>query len=411
MPISLTRLNEFFYTTLIVLIIASYPISAGLSELLGLPVESSIMAIIFRLLVLLAAFCLAIIAITRQEVFFKTKTLLILIFLFFYSFRLIYDLDIRNIDGAYPKIKYYGVFFGQILFPVLVICISEVPKNFSNRVLNLLKYILFFSLILNLFVLFFAYGGSFEESGLRLSSQKLNPISLGSLAVSLILCIYAERKLLKNTHKKISLLSLMMFLIALYTLGISGSKGPLVALVMAIFFVEYVLSKSKLNLIKNLMIFIFFIAPAFFVIGSSLDLSIIERLLSVNSNSETSIISRISLIIEASLVFLENPIIGYSIILPSGGYPHNIYLESFSSMGLIGGLLLIFFLIASLYYAKKLILFDIRFIIFGCLFAQYAVMQAFSGSISQVSEFFILGTLLLVTFSALKKQKRLSYDY
>ena len=159
------------------------------------------------------------------------------------------------------------------------------------------------------------------------------------------------------------------------------------------------------------MIFIFFIAPAFFVIGSSLDLSIIERLLSVNSNSETSIISRISLIIEASLVFLENPIIGYSIILPSGGYPHNIYLESFSSMGLIGGLLLIFFLIASLYSAKKLILFDIRFIIFGCLFAQYAVMQAFSGSISQVSEFFILGTLLLVTFSALKKQKRLSYDY
>ena len=81
--------------------------------------------------------------------------------------------------------------------------------------------------------------------------------------------------------------------------------------------------------------------------------------------------------------FLENPIFGSAVVeMNSRTYPHNMVVESFMAIGLIGGLLFSTILLVSIGFSLKLILQRSQSSWLAMLFIQTAIGCQFSGSLS-----------------------------
>ena len=104
--------------------------------------------------------------------------------------------------------------------------------------------------------------------------------------------------------------------------------------------------------------------------------------------------------------FLKHPIFGKAYLLDNGSYVHNIFIEQFRAVGIVGGIL---FLVVTLYAicmgynafkARKDVL------IIYLLFLQYVVYGCFSSSIIAIPQYWIG---LFVVLNYIKQNKQLSF--
>lgn len=206
-------------------------------------------------------------------------------------------------------------------------------------------------------------------------SYFLNPIYLArscGLAV-LALMFLSEDKLNKVI---ISSLYIILFL-GLY---MSGSRAPVLALI-AVFITKYAFSNQKEKYITLMLSFVF---ASFLMIAFHQELYSIFHGFIVRDNDsiDSAIEDRFTLLLTAKNMFLNHPIFGeglgsfsyYSYL----GYPHNIFMEVLSELGLVGAIFLFLLLVTGFRLPKN----DIFFLMFFFCFVNALSSGSFSNNVA-----------------------------
>jgi O-antigen ligase len=343
----------------IVTLMFTFPISSGFISVLGLNstvINFSIRAIISLMLIFVFFLSLKI-TIPKLDILQQ----LIAVFLFIYTVKILYDIEILGIQiGSSTPLTLYAMYFGNIILPVMVLIIFQDKIRIIDD--NIIFWILLIScasivlpiLLLGsngLYELFLARNvlasdGSGEEKAI------LNPITIGlhGELLAIVSIILND----KNKKNSISIYKLGI-IVGVLTMILGASRGPILGFTICLFiFTLYRLNNLRKLSISGTIVFLLILSFAFFLVFNlnSDDFYVIERLNSLNEDD-----TRKQLLSSALSDFYKNPIFGHQFVLSDGGwYPHNIYLESFMSLGIIGGSVFIILILFTLIKIFKIFL-------------------------------------------------------
>lgn len=300
-----------------------------------------------------------------------------LIFWMLYIVRLMHDTVYPPERLARPIGEFYLYAIGTCLLPSLA---------FFNRMDELtVRRALLATLIVvgagAVATVAFNYQALGTEFGRSVGNEYLNPITVGHLAVTLVvLCAYLllQRPPSVNVPKPLLWLGILL---ALPCLALSASRGPVVALtVMLLLLCVHAYRRGQKLLVIALVAVIAVASPFVIDAIAKLGSDLVERLNYTLSHYEDE--ARIGLVAAAWSQFLDHPIIGSAIVeKTSGNYPHNLVVESFMATGILGGLAFTMLLLAGVRAALRLILNTRVHAWLGLLFVQLAVWTNLSGSL------------------------------
>lgn len=291
-----------------------------------------------------------------------------------------------------------------------------MPSLYIRKINEELDYIRF-SLLSGIFLclyLFFSYkeiasgmllaattGGQFEGLG------GIDIISYGHLGLSLIiLAVY----IIMYSSKKLLPLGMLFIAVGLSAMVLSGSRSPFVALAICLF----VLLKSKYSkwyyLLIGLILVVIFAnlfqeeVLRFNDYLKSMGISSFDRVVNTfwgeGMSMADSSSGRDDIWAVGWSMFIQNPILGVSYLMPDDSYVHNIFIEQFMSLGLFGGVLFILINIKTLYFGWKTITYFPNTALVYVLFIQYLVLGCFSRTI------IALGAYWLFMFITIKNYER-----
>jgi O-antigen ligase len=319
---------------------------------------------------------------------------IIMLFLFIicYSTRIIYDFG-YNPDLVKDRNEYLLFWFFVCLIPALNFLFLE-SKDSKKYLYLCLLFLVIASVTVIPQILQNSFSKVFIAQG-RLSTDALNPISLGHQSASLIIIIvynfiFAKKNdivKLKNINRFVNILLLIIGIILVI---FSASRGPLIALIIVITLqflvsIRQGLTYKKLSQITSIIIFISCL------IGFSLPLAvnsgsrIVERISDSfisGSDFDTRFVQRPELYSKAIELISEYPIFGSGLEVPKLGYPHNLILEAFLSTGILGGSLFLILYICAITKAISIIMAkNNNWSWLGFIYIQYAIGAMFSGSL------------------------------
>jgi O-Antigen ligase len=319
----------------------------------------------------------------RQNSYF----LVLFLFIFFYSCRVIFDVFINNYLQLERDSSNYILFWFFIsLFPGLnyLFLDKNTPKEYFSITW-------FFHLLIAIQAVFINPVNQNElylYSG-RAANVALNPISLGNYGASLSTISFFMLMNLPSENSKHKIIIKNIYLLAVllgtYMTFIAASRGPLIGLVIGLLLILITAKGSQIRRIAGLIL-----AAIGGLIMSLISLyngtsSMVERflLLSEEVEGRGDAISRGGLYAKSISLILDNFTVGFGLELPDGwGYPHNLIVESFLALGLIGGLIFTALLLITLIQSFKLLTNkNSQWGWVGILFIQNAIGGMFSGSI------------------------------
>ena len=273
------------------------------------------LTLVFYIMLYVLSF--VVIIMKKQEFYFKKIDSLFYIWVFLMILGVL--LTPTPFNGLFKIAKF--VFLGLSL-----IFFSRVFIQDRNDLKNLLRYLLTMSVFTELIILgdFIRNGASVDR---YLSFGTVSPIPLGMLGVtttSLALILYL--------YKKIGSFRFLLILVpSISTMVISGSKGPIVSLLICIILMlPIVLRRIKFRIlfIAGLGLFALSRVP---IIKQSLD-TLMYRFSNIDNDMSTSI--RLDMYYESINLFKENPILGKGTgALPV--YPHNFFVEVLAENGIL----------------------------------------------------------------------------
>lgn len=317
-------------TWLLVMIMTGYPLAAVLVSFLRF--ESSAITIPFRVVVFgLAIFILA------SGLFVSMRgrpSKLLLIFLIVYMARLVYDYLISDNEFAPDALQFFMI---GTLAPALAIAIS-IDERFNERAFNIRLSAIAVLCLLGYYFLQIT-GRITIDFEARAALSALNPISLGNFAAtSIVIAIF----LILSSRNLLSMaVGAFITALSLPILFSAGSRGPIVALAMALIWLS-ITNKRR----AAIMIPIFAIGAQFLPV----DNLALERLSGVFGQLDRSALARLELQKSAFSDFLDHPFLGKHFMDPAfgeGSWPHNFFLESAMAMGVLGLVLSVLLVLSS----------------------------------------------------------------
>jgi len=307
----------------------------------------------------------------------------LLVFFALYAIRLTVDTGYAPETLSRPSYLYWAFTFGVCLLPAIALA-------FFARHLDITRLYVPLIACAGLVLIIASFAGVTELEGSagdvfdtgRLGLQSLNPISLGHVAVTTVILAYWRVRMMGG-ELRWKLLSCVPLILALYVLFASGSRGPLVALILGILFFEFVRGGRAAIVLAVLAAPIL---PSLAIDASALDSALGSNLF---SRFETGLFAgdaasqgRLYQVSSAWDMFLSSPVFGGGLEDPTFGiYPHNIVVEGFMALGLFGGTLLIVLLGYTGLKAFQIARQDYALSLYGALFFQYLVGAQFSGSL------------------------------
>jgi hypothetical protein len=321
------------YATLVCLIITltvlGYPLVAVAVTLLNL--DSQVLSQPFRAALFVLSLMLLLFG-NRVRNFTHVDRLL-MFFLAAYFVRLVWDWQVQSIDGAGTAILFFVM---VVVFPTLaavarVHCLDERQLRQMMLVFGL-TFLVLVLIARNLGLDYNPWADQGYELD-RLMFQALNPITIGRVSgvvvlVSLISLFEIDRRALWR------FLAFAGLAIGIFATLLANSRGPIVALLLAIAYVS--LSRPRV-LIFNIVVGVGYLA----LDGPQGDLfqNVLSRFTDGLELSDGSSEARLFLMRSGWNSFLEQPIFGAFYIDPKLGvglYPHNLFIESAMAMGVFG---------------------------------------------------------------------------
>jgi O-antigen ligase len=342
----------------------------------------------------------------------KRISILLVTFIILYSIRVLYDTT-----GSGSAAENPGTFL-LLWFPITLIpAINFLHIDFSKSNTYLIYSWIFLCVIgAGILVLNPSESEQFTSFGGRLSNLALNPIALGHYAASLALLglfiSLNQKTVLSGLLGKFSKI-VFPATAAIGVVGVflSGSRGPFISLIVCTL-ILFLTSSQKTQMGLKFVVTLVFIAGLFwFGISFALEQGSgsIERIFATEeefsgtsqySGTGQSRLYLYSLVLEK---VEKHPLFGFGLELPDGfGYPHNLILESFLALGILGGSMFIFLQIYMISQAFGLLKSKnsskAAWGWVGILFIQYFIASMFSGSIygSYILWYMMFAVLVIV---------------
>ncbi len=351
-----------------------------------LGVESKPISLSIRAVVVLVS--LIIIFPLRKKVLFNRYFILFLVFWFLYTLRISYTYMTANeIVFFMSNFQFSAFVYGACFLPSIALYSGLQKQEWqADSIFNLTFMVIFIATVSSIYL---SFTKGLESEGVsRMSTSVLNPITLGHTGVSLLL-MSLYHLISKRQVKESNIRYVLGVLVGILATLSAASKGPMVAFVLVLFLYAIFTLKPR-----KILTFLYFGVISSLFIWQSLDFleekfglnafKRFEGLLGVadGSKKDLSTDSRVDHIHDAWDQFLVSPLFGSGIVEKNSGfYPHNVYLESFMSIGLIGGLIFVFLVLSMVY--KSIILLKNNYELgwVGLLAIQYSIGALFSGSI------------------------------
>jgi len=389
--IKISNLNSWF----LILSFWSYEISTILSTLLpSLSISYS------EILRLSTVFIGLVLIIRNRDRAIKPslESKFLIVFLLIYLIRLFYDFIILNKASIVPSNKYILIHLFSNLLPVIFILFIGITSVDLKRFLKYTKIIILSTIFFAVYTGVESYIAStlLTESA-RLYTDKLSPIQLGHLSVTLFLIVLMNKEISKR--KRQNLQKIIIYSFCFMGLVFSNSKGPIVSLIVVLIWLAYVRKGLSIYFIskiaKYFISFLFIISISLFYFN----IDILNRFYGITKATDVSTASRLESFKNGFEIFLSSPLIGGSAVLSNGGYPHNFLIELLLSTGILGLLLFTYPLFKSI-SVSKLYRNQTEIGILSTLLVQYLVAFQFSFSLFQASTIFIIIAILINRYEA-----------
>ncbi|NOX41796.1 MAG: O-antigen ligase family protein [Alphaproteobacteria bacterium] len=348
--------------------VSGYPVIGLISTFLGITDDS--ISVPFRIFVV----ALAMVAFLQGKVRGGIRPVdgWLAFFFVIYMFRLLWDAFVMEVTGADSALLAFSV---TVLVPVIVLALTANAWNDRNVAMCFVVV----GTIVSAGGIWLSQSGIvdityFEETG-RLGFTKINPISLGHVGVTTVLAsIVLFVRSSSNSSKGFALACAGISLAMIY---FAASRGPVVAFIASI--IAYILFSGR----WKYAIFAFVVIYVSILVLSTINIyTLLEhlRLTSIITNRDTSAVARLEVYDEAFEAFKQYPIFGRSFALPvSGGWVHNIFLESAMALGVIGLATIIIVIIRS--FVSSIRAFRSGNTMAAFLFLQFVVAAQFSGAL------------------------------
>lgn len=230
----------------------------------------------------------------------------------------------------------------NVLWPLIAILVLNYKKLNHIIIVKSIVFVYFLCLVFAMVLLNIGLGGINTDERLGLE-EGFNSLNLGYWAMTaFLLNLY----IIFNSDKSKFIYKFIFIPFFLYIVLASGSRGPIIYLVLSILF--YLWYSGYFKKIKRKIRTLLIGLALLIIIGYRVILELIgtinpllsERLLSLVEESDTS--GRDGAYEIAINQFLSSPIWGDYFVLTSGplvgAYPHNIILESLMTLGLVGSI-------------------------------------------------------------------------
>lgn len=270
-----------------------------------------------------------------MDVFFLISTVIIA------SYSFISPDLIKGIDFT---LRYLVIGIPLFYMSKIVVVNSNNPQE---ELKNFLKGLVIASLITGTLGFLLAYSVNFYDPTLgtgteyrieRITIPGVHPIPYcQAIGLGALICFslsYTNGAVLKLKKKRLALISLILFLYLVFMVLITNTRGVLLALITSIFFflVLYPRRISK----KNARIFLFALILGVIFLVNYIDVEALFYRLLQSFNNDASFSERSMLLKESFNILTTNPIGVGTSGFPSGGYPHNIFLDYIVSFGVFG---------------------------------------------------------------------------
>ncbi|MGX5173686.1 O-antigen ligase family protein [Aliikangiella sp. IMCC44653] len=379
---SSSRFSRLTFEFLLVSTLSGYPIVAGLSILLS--IENRVLSVPFRALVLTSAIFLFVLNLRNRSGGWQVFNLIWFCFWGLFLTRLLFEflLNYDSFSFDWFEVIFYSI--GVVFLPATACLGSRI-----NVIKLISPYRLLIVSLFGLIVTLIALGSEIEPSTLlsgRLETDTLNPIAYGHLALTaIILSVWTYRQISLTKLEKV--ITIFIFLFSSFCLLIAGSRGPVLSLgiVVAVIFLRYSLSFKAKYLLKYSALAIVVASLLFILAGA--EIYMIERI----SSSFFSDSARNTLLADSMSSFLENML--YGAWYPHASYPHNLIVESFMALGVIGGVCFLFLYCYATIVAFNVIV-DNKIGWLALLFFQYGTFVLVSGSIFYANQFWVIMILI-----------------
>ncbi len=389
--------NNSIYSWFYILLLAGYILISWLPYFLS--VQSSTVTIPFRAFVLICS-----LGIIFYSYYFKTNYKLHITDYFFIFFWIVYLINIyfsfKNYSfpsGILSKqTEIYIRVIGVCFLPSLAILTCN-PKYLNYQFISKNVYLVFFLiLLLNVFI-----GIEYNNQGRSSGILSTYSISFGHYGTTLTLfSLYYLFFKNKNTIVEI-LVFLMGCILGIYIIYTSGTRGPLVALMVALGYILYLKANLK-YVLAFIVFFILLILTIYFLniqVETTGENAFFSRLNSMIVSGNSS--GRGDLYKQAITIFKNNPFFGGPFLLNNGMYAHNFILDILMSMGVFGLLIFMVFYKNSLFFVFKIknsINSNLDIVWVTIIFVQFVIFSSFSSSLFDSPEFWYLTAMTMVLF-------------
>lgn len=378
-PATSPQSSSILLALLIALSISGYSL-AGIA-LASVGLESRVVSVPFRILVV-GISALTVLEVIRRGVRFRFD-LLVLLFWWLYLFRLLID------SGRFPDVDVTITFF---LATVVIPAMAVMAASGTYDEVRTARFLFYIGVIVSAGALLLNLMGRIDmelvvSQDNRLTFEGLNAITLGHVGVSAALAALALWSRPQVIGGRMTLLTGGVLSVA--SLVLSGSRGPFLALVLAL--VTYSVIRGRWGQIIAAGLALLFLIPS---VLAAQGFTLVSRF--ANIYKDVSALGRLEFQANAIDQGAQNPIFGSAYIeLTSGQYPHNLFVESFMAMG--GGGLFLFIIISFRAGIRAVSRLRSGEVLLPILFVQYFVGAQLSGSIWGASGFWICVVLVMAT--------------
>lgn len=361
-----------------------YPIVGSLISLLQ--VDSRFLSIPFRIAVGLFSIW---VILTARRVKLDVSRQLMLFIWFLYILRLLYDWLVPHLQGADYALQF---FFVSCALPAFALMKAQV---YDRRRFALMSFLIASTgALMGLLVALFG-NTDVPDSGLvpgRLSLVALNPVTLGNEAAGAILCGLA---LWRDARLLYRLMLLCTFMVLLWCIVKTGSKGPLLQLLVCAGI--WALRRGYLLRLGVLAL------PLIVWLVFSTENPLAARL--TDSSDDPSTLDRVVMLNDSMDQIAGSPLIGSAFVeLNSGYYPHDVFIESALAFGVPMALVFTGLVLVATYRAWKTLRSD--YDLLGLLFIQGLLDATVAGALYGAAALWVMLAILPPAGSAVYKRVR-----
>jgi len=323
---------------------------------------------------------------------------LFVIFWVIYLTRLFLDLYLFEIEIFEEQSKSYYILsaLSIVFFPTISLYSFNWSKVDFEYILKWLYGLLLFALLIGLIL------RNNEDNELRSTGGVfMGVLNYGHYGATLsILSFYYI--FVRRSYKIFKVIYVFGFFLGLTTVFITSSKSPIIALgvVILLYYLVFFDLKKIIILLILLIIGYFYFIDFYELVSKYYPNAFLQRFI-YSLTEDQSFSGRENLLMTGWQEFVEKPFFGSAFLIQNekfiGSYPHNLIIESFMALGILGGFIFIWYLKKCLIITRSHIKKNSNLVWIAFLFLQYFIFGMFSGNIFSSELFWIFSLILILT--------------